>query len=71
MDTLFIRKLKKNSINLEHVTFSRVMTLEINVSRKIEVYDELYNGLLCIVIVQFFSKFITYSKEFFSRPKQN
>ncbi len=55
---------------MEHVTFSRVMTLEIKVSRKIEVYDGLYNGLLCIVIVQIFSKYITYSKEFFSWPKQ-
>jgi len=33
---------------------------------KTKVYDGLYNCLLCVVIVQFFSKSITYSKEFFS-----
>jgi hypothetical protein len=51
MDTLLIRKLKKNSTNLGHVILSRVMTLEINFFGKIEVFDGLYNCLLCIVIV--------------------
>jgi hypothetical protein len=54
------------STNLEHVTLSRVMRLEIKVLKKIEVYDELYNCLLCIVIVKLFSKFIKHSKELFS-----
>ncbi len=36
-----------------------------------ESCDGLYNCLLCIIIVQFFSKSITYSKEFFSWPKLN
>jgi hypothetical protein len=49
----------------------KVMTLEIKVFGKIEVFDGLYNCLLCIVIVFFFSKYITYSKEFFSWPKLN
>ncbi len=59
-------KLKMFSTNLEHVTLSRVMRLEIKVLKKIEVYDELYNCLLCIVIVKLFSKFIKHSKELFS-----
>ncbi len=66
MDTLLIKKLDIFFTTLGHVILSKVMTLEINVYRKIEVYDGLYNCLLCIVIVQFFSKSITYSKEFFS-----
>jgi hypothetical protein len=57
--------------NLGHVILSKVMTLEIKVFRKIEIYDGLYNCLLCIVIVQFFAKSITYSKECFSWPKLN
>jgi hypothetical protein len=71
MDKLLIRKLKIFSTNLEHVRLSRVMTFEIKVLKKIEVYDGLYNCLLCIVTVQLFSKSSTYSKEFFSWPKQN
>jgi hypothetical protein len=66
MDTLLRRKLKIFSTNLGHVILSRVMTFEIKVFEKIEVYDGLYNCLLCLIIVQFFSKFITYSKDFFS-----
>jgi hypothetical protein len=66
MDKLLIRKLKIFSTNLEHVRLSRGMTLEIKVFKKIEVYDGLYYCLLCIVIVQLFSKSITYAKEFFS-----
>jgi hypothetical protein len=65
MDTLLIRKLKIFFTNLEHAILSKVMTLEIKVFKKNEVYDRLYNCLLCIIIVQFFSKSITYSKEFF------
>jgi hypothetical protein len=65
MNTLFTRKLKIFSTNLEHVIFSRVMTIEIKVFGKFEVY-EFYNYLLCVIIVQFFSKSITYSKVFFS-----
>jgi hypothetical protein len=71
MDTLLRRKLKIFSTNLGHVILSRVMTFEIKVFEKIEVYDGLYNCLLCLIIVQFFSKFITYSKDFFSWPKLN
>jgi hypothetical protein len=41
MDTLLIRKLKICSTNLVHVILSRVMTLEIKVFGKIEVYDGL------------------------------
>jgi len=66
MDTLLIRKLKMFFTNLGHVILSKVMTLDIKVFRKIEVYDGLYNCLLCIIIVQFFPKSITYSKECFS-----
>jgi hypothetical protein len=66
MDKLLIRKLKIFSTNLEHVKLSTIMTLEIKVFKKIEVYDELYHCLLCVVIVQLFPKSITYSKEFFS-----
>ncbi len=40
--------------NLEHVTFSRVMTFEINFFRKIEVNDGLYNYLICLIIAIFF-----------------
>jgi hypothetical protein len=69
MDTLLTRKLKFFSTNLGHVILSRVMTLEIKVLEKIELYNKLYNCLLCIIIVQLFSKSITYSKEFFSWPK--
>jgi len=71
MDTLLIKKLKIFSTNLGHVILSRVMTLEIKVVGNIEVYNRLYNCLLCIIIVQFFSKFITYSKECFLSPKLN
>jgi hypothetical protein len=53
------------------VILSRVMTLEIKLFGKIEVYDGLYNCLLCVIIVHFFSKSITYSKEFLSWPKLN
>jgi hypothetical protein len=60
------KKIEDFFINLGHVILSKVMTLEIICFRKIEVYDALYNCLLCIVIVQFFSKSITYSKECFS-----
>jgi hypothetical protein len=66
MDTLFTRKLKVFFINLGHVIFSKVMTLEIKVFEKIEVYDGLYNCLLCVITIQVFSKFIPYSKDFFS-----
>jgi hypothetical protein len=45
MDTLLIRKLKIFSTNLGHVILSRVMTLEIKVFGKIEVYDGLNNCL--------------------------
>jgi hypothetical protein len=65
------KKLKTFSTNLDHVILSRVMTLEIKILGKIEVYNTLYNCLLCIILVQCFSKFITYSKEFFSWPKLN
>jgi hypothetical protein len=51
MDTLLIRKLKIFSTNVGHVILSKVMTLEIKVFGKIEVYDGLYNCLLCVVIV--------------------
>jgi hypothetical protein len=71
MDTLLIKKLKIFSTNLDHVILSRVMTLEIKVVGNIEVYNRLYNCLLCIIIVQFFSKLITYSKECFLSPKLN
>ncbi len=71
MDTLFIRKLKFFFINLGHVVLSRVMTLETKVFEKLEVYDGLYNCLLCVIIVHFFSKSITYSIFFFSWPKLN
>ncbi len=72
MDTLLMRKLKIFSTNVGHVICSIVMTLEIKAFGKIEIYGGLYNCLLtCVVIVYFFSKFITYSKEFFSWPKLN
>jgi hypothetical protein len=71
MDTLLIRKLKFFSTNLGHVIFSRVMIFEIKVLEIFELYNKLYNCLLCIIIIQFFSKSITYSKEFFSWPKLN
>jgi len=45
MDTLLIRKLKMFFTNLGHVILSKIMTLEIKVFRKIEVYDGLYNCL--------------------------
>jgi hypothetical protein len=50
MDTLFIRKLKIFFTNLGDVILSRVMTFEIKVFGKIEVYDGLYNCLLCMVM---------------------
>jgi hypothetical protein len=62
ISTLLIRKLKIFCTNLEHVILSKVMTIEIKVFGKFEVYDGLYNCLLCVVIVQCFSKSITYSK---------
>jgi hypothetical protein len=71
MDTLLIRRLKIFSTNVGHVILSRVMTFEIKVFGNIEVYDGLYNCLLCVVIVYVFSKSITYSKDFFSSPKLN
>jgi hypothetical protein len=53
MDTLLIKKLKIFSINVGHVILSRVTTIQIKVFKKIEVYDGLYNCLLCVVIVFF------------------
>ncbi len=50
-DKLLIRKLNIFSTNLERVTLSKVTTLEIKVLKKIEIYDGLYNFLLCILIV--------------------
>jgi hypothetical protein len=67
MDTLLMRKLKCFSTNIGHVILSSVMTLEIKVFGKTEIYDGLYDCLFsCVVIVFFFSKSITYLEEFFS-----
>jgi hypothetical protein len=60
------KKIKDFSTNVGHVILSMVTTFEIKVFGKIEMYDGIYNCLLCVVIVFFFSKSITYSKEFFS-----
>jgi len=51
MDTLLIRRLKIFFTNVGYVILSRVMTLEIKVFGKIEVYYGLYNCLLCVVII--------------------
>jgi hypothetical protein len=51
MDTLLIKKLNIFFTNLGHIILSRVMKFEIKVSGKTEVYDGLYNCLLCIVMV--------------------
>jgi hypothetical protein len=50
MYTLFVRKLKIFFTNLGHVILSKVMTFEIKVFGKIEVYDGLYNCLLRVVM---------------------
>jgi hypothetical protein len=54
------------STNLEHVILSRVMTLEIKVFEKNEVYDGLYNCLLCIVIVNFCKVHNIFNRIFFT-----
>jgi hypothetical protein len=51
MDKLLIRKLKIFSTNVRHVILSKVMKFEIKVFGKIEVYDGLYNCLLCVITV--------------------
>jgi hypothetical protein len=51
MDIVLIKRLGIFSTNVGHVIRSRVMTLEIKVFGKIEIYDGLYNCLLCVVIV--------------------
>jgi len=65
MDTFLIRGLKIFATNMGHVILSRVMTLEINIFGKIEVYDGLYNCLLCIIIVFFFQSPSHIQKNFF------
>jgi len=69
MDTLLIKKLKIFSINVGHVILSRVTTLEIKVFGKIEVYDGLYNCLLCVVIVFFVFKIHHIFKRIFFMTK--
>ncbi len=66
MDTLLIRNLKIFSTNVGHVLLSKVMTFEIKVFGKIEVYDGFYNCLLCVVIVYFFQSPSHIQKKFFS-----
>jgi hypothetical protein len=45
------KKIKDVFHKCGHVILSKVMTLEIKVFGKIEVYDGLYNFLLCVVII--------------------
>jgi len=51
IDILLKRRLKIFFTNVGYVILSRVMTLEIKVFGNIEVYDGLYNCLLCVVII--------------------
>jgi hypothetical protein len=58
-------ELKDFSIILGHVILSKVITLKIKIFGEIEVYDGLYNYLLCVIKVHKISKSTHIQKDVF------